>query len=289
MSFPLNPGTAVDAIGADLSGQKEQSYIDCVADTGEFSVQTITYDLTANINQAEFMLLTNAAGTTWAIWFDIDAAGTEPTGAVFTGADNAIEVDIAGADTAAQVAAKVETAIAAITDVSTDDTAADGTMIITQDLFGAVVTFLFFDADSTAYSGGGALAVANTTVGVASNTNSTHVTFNGAAGAFNCWMDVASVGVDPSAAGTALSATYIKQASAAVIATAIAAAIDADGAFEAESDGARVKITNAVDGTASDIAAGTSPYTVSVQAQGTDDLLSPGDSPESISNNPAVL
>lgn len=289
MAFIINPNQTVESLGGDLSGRAEQSYITCIADTGVYDVQTLTFDATANINQAEFFVLTNQAGTDYAVWFDIDANGTTPTGAAYGAVDAAIEVDITTGQTAAQVAAAVEIALGATANMSFDDTAADGTMTVTQDKIGVTTAVVWYDADSTAYSGGGALAVAATTVGVASNLQNKYVTFrSGSNSAFNCWFNVGSEGSDPSAGGTALTATMSAGAAATAVATAIALAINNNANFEAEADGARVKITNAAEGVATNIGAGNSTFTVAVQADGYAAWVEPSTSPASISNNPSA-
>lgn len=285
----FNPAKTVESVSADYSGRPEQSYFTCIADVGEYDVQTVTFDTAANINQGEFFVLSNAAGTTWGVWFDIDANGTESTGATYSGTDNQIEVDIAGSDTAAQVAAKVETAIAGVTDITTDDSAADGTMTITQDKLGPADVVTFYDADSTAYSGGGALAATTDNAGVASNLQNKYCTFRNAANsAFYAWFNVASEGSDPSETGTAIEVAIDQSATAAAVATALATAINANANFESEADGTVVKVTNAAEGNATDIGAGDSGFTATKVVDGAAEVITPSTVPGSISLNPSA-
>lgn len=288
MSLILNPGKAVNTIGADLGGRPEQSYINCIADPAQFDIKTLTFDSTANISQGEFFVLTNVAGTSYGVWFDIDADGTEPSGAAYAAVDTEIEVDIATGNTAAQVAAAVETALAATADMSFDDTAADGTMLVTQDVTGTVADVTFYDNDSSAYSGGGALASANDQAGVASVLNSTYIPFSAPAGAFYAWFDMESEGSDPSETGTAIEVDLSAASSASIVATALASAINGNANFEAEADGSRVKITCAAEGGVADIAAGDSGFTVSKVSDGYTELLEPGTAVSSLSNNPSA-
>ena len=56
---------------------------------------TLTIPATAAAAQGDFVMLYDHDGASWAVWFDIDAAGTEPNGAIYSASDNQIEVDIA--------------------------------------------------------------------------------------------------------------------------------------------------------------------------------------------------
>lgn len=53
--------------------------------------------------QADYFTFENSAGNTWAVWFDIDANGTAPTGATYVSATNKIEVDILSTNTPNQI------------------------------------------------------------------------------------------------------------------------------------------------------------------------------------------
>jgi len=89
---------------------------------------TLTFPATGDATQGDYIMLYNAAGTSYAVWLDIDADGTAPTGTLYTGSDNQIEVDIATGDTAAQVGTKAYNALNGnVTDISFTDNA-DGTL-----------------------------------------------------------------------------------------------------------------------------------------------------------------
>lgn len=99
----------------------------------------------------------------------ITTAGADavtPTGAAWVAATHKVIADITGDTTAAQVAARAETAWNSLTgftaDVTTDDTAADGTMTFTQQVRGAVANPVPHNADD---SGVGSITVAITTAG----------------------------------------------------------------------------------------------------------------------------
>lgn len=64
--------------------------------------------------QADYYYFANAAGTeTFAVWFDVDAAGTAPTGALYVGADHQIEVDILSSDSEDQIVSKLSAVLIA--------------------------------------------------------------------------------------------------------------------------------------------------------------------------------
>lgn len=69
---------------------------------GVANVETITIDTTANSAQADYVVLTNWNGETVAVWLDIDADGTVPTGVKYTGADYQVPVSIITDGTAAE-------------------------------------------------------------------------------------------------------------------------------------------------------------------------------------------
>ena len=81
------------------------------ADCGVAEVSTTTWPAFASAAQADYLHLTARDGTTFAVWLDKDAAGTAPTGALYTAATHKIEVDIVTGDTAAQVTTKVHAVI----------------------------------------------------------------------------------------------------------------------------------------------------------------------------------
>lgn len=94
---------------------------------------TITCPATAGATQADYFMIYDEAGNSTAVWIDIDAAGTAPTGALYVASGSQIEVDIATGDTAAQVGTKFYTALNGnVTNVSFTDNL-DGTIDIQLD------------------------------------------------------------------------------------------------------------------------------------------------------------
>ena len=63
--------------------------------------------------QADYFTFEDANGTSFAVWFDIDAAGTAPTGATYLAAANQIEVDILSSDTEDEIVSKMATTLLA--------------------------------------------------------------------------------------------------------------------------------------------------------------------------------
>jgi len=134
---------------------------------GVKQLEVVTFPATADATQGDYIVMENAlTGETAAIWLDIDADGTAPTGAKYLAADYQIEVDIATGDTAAQVAAKAITAIEASAwenEISlTDNT--DGSVDFQQDYSGVTT-----EADPENADGSGAGSITSSTSATGTN------------------------------------------------------------------------------------------------------------------------
>lgn len=109
---------------------------------GVAQLEVLTFPATAAATQGDYVVLTNAlSGKTAAVWLDIDAAGTAPTGALYTAADYKIQAGIATGDGAIQVAAKVVAAIELVTAWVSEVTLTDnlsGTVDVQQNYTGNV-------------------------------------------------------------------------------------------------------------------------------------------------------
>lgn len=106
--------------------------------TGITEVQTWTAQALASCVDGDYLYWTDNEGNGWAVALDTTGgAATTPTGAKWTSvaAANKVYADVSGATTAAEVMALVEAAINGLTGFtakfSTNDTAANGTMIVT--------------------------------------------------------------------------------------------------------------------------------------------------------------
>jgi hypothetical protein len=120
--------------------------------SGTAEVQRVTFETKLNTADGDYIAFYDRSGTRWAAAADTTGGSVNtPTGAVWTAiaAGNKCEVDISGCTTAATVAAAFELAIDAMTGLSavitTDDSAANGTMLFTQVVPGPV-------SDPVAYS-----------------------------------------------------------------------------------------------------------------------------------------
>jgi len=149
---------AANKVYADMSGD------------GTAEVQTLTFPALAGAADGDYIVFYDVRGRPWAIALDTTgAAAQEPTGAEWVAIPAARKdyVDISGATTAAQVAAAVEVAMNALTDFTdyftTDDTAADGTMLLTSDINGAITDAVPHDFED---SGAGSISAVETTPGV---------------------------------------------------------------------------------------------------------------------------
>lgn len=79
---------------------------------GQRETFTATFPAASGLTQAEGFRVRVDSNTAWAaVWYDIDANGTEPTGAWYTAADYPVQVALTSGMTAVQVAAAVWEAI----------------------------------------------------------------------------------------------------------------------------------------------------------------------------------
>lgn len=171
--------TTSDAI--DVGGARTIS-VQCVADVntpsaktfdgGGQEVTTLTFAAAGDTDPGDYVVIYDTAGLAWAVAADTTGSDPEPTGAIWTAipAGRKGQADLSAATDAASVAAAFELAFDALTDVpfATDDTAADGTMIITVTLPGTTTDAVVKNEDD---SGAGSISEAQTDQGVASEIN----------------------------------------------------------------------------------------------------------------------
>lgn len=132
--------------------------------TGAAQVETVTAPAVAGATQADFIVIYNQAGSSEALWLDIDAAGTAPTATQYTAAGTKTKVSVVTGNTAAQVAAAIVAAIT-LTGITVVDNL-DGTFSITQNVYGACSDAVPYNA---AGSGAGSITVAVGTQGLAAS------------------------------------------------------------------------------------------------------------------------
>jgi len=137
--------------------------------------------------------------------------GAEPTGAIWTAipTTNKTQVDLSGETTAADVAAAFEVAFDGLTGftavITTDDSAADGTMTCTSASTGAVAAGQVKNADD---SGAGSISVAETTPGVTSQVDVTANTLTSVAHGLITGVKGQASSTDTLPAGLATSTDY---------------------------------------------------------------------------------
>lgn len=127
----------------------------------------LTFPATAAAAQGDYVMIYDDAGNSTAVWFDIDADGTAPTGALYAASDAQIEVDITTGLTATQVAGAVHTAISGvISDITFTDNS-NGTITVLLDNAGPATDPALKNADD---SGAGSITAGTVTHGVLATT-----------------------------------------------------------------------------------------------------------------------
>lgn len=240
---------------ADASAY-EVSDVTTVADTGAFETVTVVVPATAAATQADYIVLTGTTGTKTALWLDIDAAGTPPTGAAYLAADNQIMVSIVTGNTAVQNAAALQAAAASTVGYTAVDNL-DGTVTYTQTLMGNATNAARHDAGDV---GNGSFSFTGEVNGAASNLNSKYFTFTLKKNATNyyAWYNVNSEGVDPAPGGTGIAIALSAGATANTVASSSRSAITTAAGVNATISGAtdHIIITNTKHGTVTDTADG---------------------------------
>lgn len=169
---------------------------------GVAEITTATLDTFANSAQGDYMILNNKAGESFAVWLDLDAAGTVPTGPLFLATTYQILAGIATGDNAIQVAGKVKAAIELIDDWTGFETitdGGDGTLVITNSDLGTVTDATVHNAAEDAP---GSIGVAETTPG--SGDYSVQLASEGGNSPYTYELDSTS---DPLVAGLTLSSS----------------------------------------------------------------------------------
>jgi hypothetical protein len=141
--------------------------------SGTAEVQTLTFPALAAAANGDYVEVFDASGLAWAVAIDkTGLAAATPTGAVWAAipAGRKVYYDFSTGTTAASMAALAELAFNSLvgfsTAVTTDDTAADGTMLLTQVNPGPTTNPVPKTKND---SGAGSIAGVQTTGGVAGN------------------------------------------------------------------------------------------------------------------------
>lgn len=261
----LKPDQSIAALKLDMGGSNEQSYIVPSAMGGTGEVQTVTVPDTASAAQGDYFVLENMAGAKAAIWLDIDANGTAPTGAAYVAADSKIEVDIVTGGTAAQNAALVYAAAASILGWDAVDNE-DGTVTYTSQYVGDSPAPTIHNTGDT---GDGSFLVATTTAGTAPTVQGQYFTASNTTTAFAFWFSSSGNGSDPAVADhTAVEIALDGDESNSEYIAAIEAAIEAQSGLSAAVDGSRIYVSVDAVGAVADLTAGDTDFTVSIASQG---------------------
>lgn len=240
----------------DSAGVAEVSKVITVADEQGFSeVTKITTQPGTNLGGRYFTIYDTSGSV--AVWFDDNNTSTEPS----HGALRSIEVDILAADTAAQVATKLQLAL----DADSEFTASVLTDEVTVTLDDA------YDVPA-AFDGVAATAFTFEVLQNGETPNSLggkYFDIYDNVGAVRCWYDTGASTPPPTpGGGRLLSISISPNASATVVANNTQAIVNADAQFNATVNLNQVTITDASVGTRTNIDAGTSGFTISVLTQG---------------------
>jgi len=102
---PANQPALYNAIGT--LGGATNLFLE-IQDTGSVST-SLNFNIASSGQpvQADYITFRNAAGVTYAVWFDIDGANTPPTGATYLSATNKIEINILSTDSPNQIISKI--------------------------------------------------------------------------------------------------------------------------------------------------------------------------------------
>lgn len=261
----LRPDQSIAALKQDMGGAREQGYITPTAMGGTGEVQTITVPATAAAAQGDYFVLTDPEGVTLAVWLDIDADGTEPTGAAYVASDAQEEVDIVTGGTAAQNAALVAAALEGTGAFSVVDNE-DGTLAVTFLKVGNAAAPAIHNTGDT---GDGSFLATTTTAGTAPTVQGKYFTVASTSTAFAFWFSSSGNGSDPAVADhTAVEIDLGGDESNAEYLAYIVSKIAGEAGLSAELDGSRIVVANTLVGAAVDLGAGDSGFTVSTASQG---------------------
>lgn len=220
----------------------ESGSVQAIADTGAISEIELTFLAKASMTEGEYLVLSDASGNDWAIAANISGSAPAPTGAIYAAIPSGrkAQVDLSSGliVSAADVAAAFKAAFNALTGFSSalvlDDTAADGTMLVTSAIMGNVNDPQSLLEDD---SGAGSITFVVNVIGVDSNLLNTYFigTSTLANGTLSHWLiycDVNGEGVapadpDPDFTWTKVAAVINPSDSANSVAAAIKSAMDA--------------------------------------------------------------
>ena len=114
-------------------------------------VETVTFETLTNSDDGDFIVVTSQLdGLEYAVALDKTGTSAEPTATEWLAVDSArrVQCDVSGETTAANVAAAVEVSFATLSaNITTNDTADDGSMSFTQDVAGPCADAVSYKED----------------------------------------------------------------------------------------------------------------------------------------------
>jgi hypothetical protein len=167
--------TGISVVLQDSPDGSTWSTVQTATITSVANVDTITFATKAGTTAGDYVVVYDVNGLGWAIAADVTGSDAAPTGAIWTAipAGRKAQADISGDTSAADVAARFETAFDALSGftalIVTDDTAADGTMTFTSVIAGVDNDAPVPKDDDDA--GAGSITIAETTDGSFTSTN----------------------------------------------------------------------------------------------------------------------
>lgn len=288
----LKPGQNVsDLPGPALEGQVEATNVAVLSFAGGvYEQQSVECASFAAAAQADYFVIEDTAGQTFAVWLDKDANGTAPTGAAYVASDVQIEVDIVTGNTSSQVADAVkaalelESAFTAVMSVSIEG----AVLTITQVLPGEVSDPAIHSADDLA---DGSFVVATVLEGELPSLNSKYFLFSSPSVNYYAWFNVNGGGVDPSVATrTGVEVACTGNESAIDLAVLAAAQIDALSGVNCEADSGKILIRADSKEDVLSASSGDSGMSVEILAQGTVAYNnSPAGNLGATSNQPSII
>ena len=105
-----------DGVGGTDAPALENEVVDPGTPT---TYQNFRITVSAVPTQADYFTFESASGTTFAVWYDVDGAGTAPTNPSFVAADHQIEVDILSSDTEDSIVSKTAVKLGDTIDAAT--------------------------------------------------------------------------------------------------------------------------------------------------------------------------
>jgi hypothetical protein len=263
-AFTLDAGLVVGNVGAtvtitDVAYAARTAAADAatVEATG-FAITTTAVGHASNLH-TKYFILKDEVGTV-GVWFDVD--NVDPS-APTTGAARDIEVNLTSGMTAAQVATATYNAIhgdSKFNGVSD----ASGTIVVVSTTYGN-------KTGQTAGNSG--FTVTEHTAGAASALTGKYFLLRDAGGTVGVWFDIGNEGTAaPAGASGATRAlevnTIARGATAAAVATALAAVLDGDSKYAAVAADTKVTVTQSELGVRVDAADGDTGFTFSTTTQG---------------------